>query len=355
VIGVGAVDRAATTYIAGHRGLVGSAVWRALQVAGFAELVGQTSAELDLRDRAATFEFFHAVRPRCVVLAAARVGGIGANAARPVEFLSDNVLIQTNVLDAALAVRVPRLLFLGSSCVYPRLAPQPIAEEALLGGPLEPTNEAYAIAKIAGLLQVRAVRRQHGLPWISAMPCNLYGPGDNVDPGTGHVLPALLHRAHEATVAGAPTLSVWGSGRPRREFLHVDDLAQACLQLLDHYDEDIAINVGTGTDVAIAELARTICAVVGFGGQLVFDPDRPDGTPCKRLDVSRLSVLGFRPRIGLTEGIRSTYDWYRSTLPAAPGPPAAAARPAPPGQPGGSVLPAQAGQPGRSVGAGRDS
>jgi GDP-L-fucose synthase len=308
------IHRGTRVFVAGHRGLVGSAVWRALRAAGFGDLVGMGSGELDLRERGAVFDFFRAVRPGCVVLAAARVGGIGANAAAPVEFLSDNVRIQTNVLDAALAIRVPRLLFLGSSCVYPKWTEQPIREEALLDGPLEPTNEAYAIAKIAGLVQVRAVRRQHGLGWISAMPTNLYGPGDNFDPATGHVLPALLRRAHEAAAAGAPDLVVWGSGTPRREFMHCDDLALALLGLLDDYDDDVAINVGTGADVTIAELARTVCRVVGFGGRLVFDPGRPDGTPRKLLDVSRLRALGFRPRIGLEDGIRSTYEWYRASV-----------------------------------------
>jgi GDP-L-fucose synthase len=307
------IDRGVRVYVAGHRGLVGGAVWRALTAAGFGDLVGVGSAELDLRERAAVFDFFRAVRPGCVVLAAARVGGIGANVAAPVEFLSDNVRIQTNVLDAALATRVPRLLFLGSSCVYPKWTEQPIAEEALLGGALEPTNEAYAIAKIAGLVQVRAVRRQYGLSWIAAMPTNLYGPGDNFDPATGHVLPALLRRAHEAVAAGARDLVVWGSGTPRREFLHCDDLARALLVLLDGYDGDVAINVGAGEDVTIAELARTVCRVVGFGGRLIFDPGRPDGTPRKLLDVSRLRGLGFRPRIGLAEGIASTYEWYRAS------------------------------------------
>jgi GDP-L-fucose synthase len=308
------IDRGVRVFVAGHRGLVGAAVWRALGAAGFGDLVGVGSAELDLRERGAVFEFFRAVRPGCVVLAAARVGGIGANAARPVEFLSDNVRIQTNVLDAALELRVPRLLFLGSSCVYPKWTEQPIVEEALLGGPLEPTNEAYAIAKIAGLLQVRAVRREYGLGWISAMPTNLYGPGDDFDPATGHVLPALLRRAHEAKLAGARQLVVWGSGTPRREFLHCDDLARALLTLLDDYDDDVAVNVGTGVDVTIAELAGIVRDVVGYAGELVFDPGRPDGTPRKLLDVSRLAALGFRPRIGLADGIRSTYEWYRASL-----------------------------------------
>jgi GDP-L-fucose synthase len=305
------------TFVAGHRGLVGSAVWRRLVAEGFTGLVGRTSAELDLRDRDGTFQFFRTARPRCVVLAAARVGGIMANATRPVEFLSDNLRIQTNVLDAALAVRVPRLLFLGSSCVYPKHARQPITEDALLSGPLESTNDAYAIAKIAGIIQVQAVRRQHGLAWISAMPTNLYGPGDNFDPATAHVLPALLRRTHEACAAGAPRLTVWGTGRPRREFLHVDDLARACLVLLERYDGDAPINLGTGVDVTIGDLARIIASTVGFTGELAFDPTKPDGTPRKVLDVSRQTALGFRPVIGLSAGIRSTYDWYRETTLAA--------------------------------------
>jgi GDP-L-fucose synthase len=306
------VDRAATTYVAGHRGLVGSAVWRHLAAAGFTDLVGRTSAELDLRDREATFAFVESVRPEAVVLAAARVGGIGANASEPVDFLSDNLRIQVNVLDAALAAGVPRLLFLGSSCIYPRQAPQPIREEALLTGPLEPTNDAYAIAKIAGILHVQAVRRQHGLRWISAMPTNLYGPGDSFDLERSHVLPALLRRLSEAAEAGAPEVVVWGTGTPRREFLHVDDLARACLLLLDSYDGAAPVNVGTGTDVTIAELAETIARVVGYRGRIVFDPSRPDGTPRKLLDVSRLRALGFTPSLGLEEGVRSTYEWYRA-------------------------------------------
>jgi GDP-L-fucose synthase len=306
----GLVDRSAVTYVAGHRGLAGSAIWRRLRADGFSRLVGRDSADLDLRDRAATFRFFEAVRPGCVVAAAARVGGILANSTRPVEFLSDNLRIQTNVLDAALQVGVPRLLFLGSSCVYPKHAAQPIGEDALLTGPLEPTNEAYAIAKIAGILQVRAVRRQHRLSWISAMPTNLYGPGDDFDSATGHVLPALLARTHEAGRAGAATLTVWGTGRPRREFLHADDLARACALLLGRYDGDQPINVGTGVDVSIRELAEIIAGAVGYSGGLVFDPTKPDGTPRKVLDVSRLAALGFRPEIGLAEGVRSTYAWY---------------------------------------------
>ena len=304
------LDRTAATYVAGHRGLVGSAVCRRLRAAGFTRLLVRSSAELDLRDRAATLAFFEATRPRCVVLAAARVGGILANASRPVDFLSDNLRIQLNVLDAALAVGVPRLLFLGSSCIYPRDSAQPIAEHALLTGPLEPTNEAYAIAKIAGILQVQAARRQHGVSWICAMPANLYGPGDNFDLDTAHVLPALLRRMHEAALAGAGDLVVWGTGTPRREFLHADDLARACLLLLDRYDDAAPVNVGVGADVTIRELAELVAGVVGYRGRLVFDPSKPDGVPRKLLDGSRLSALGFRPEIRLPEGVRATYRWY---------------------------------------------
>jgi GDP-L-fucose synthase len=288
-------------------------VWRHLAAAGFTDLVGRTSAELDLRDRDATSAFFETVRPRTVVLAAARVGGILANATEPVDFLSDNLRIQLNVLDAALAVGVPRLLFLGSSCIYPRRAPQPIREDALLTGPLEPTNDAYAIAKIAGIVHVQAARRQHRVHWVSAMPTNLYGPGDSFDLRRSHVLPGLLRRISAAAAQSAPEVTVWGTGTPRREFLHVDDLARACLLLLDAYDSDEPVNVGTGTDVTIRELAETIARVVDFRGRLVFDPTKPDGTPRKLLDVSRLTALGFVPSIGLEDGIRSTYEWYRST------------------------------------------
>jgi GDP-L-fucose synthase len=307
------VDRAARTYIAGHRGLVGSALWRHFAAAGFADLVGRTSAELDLRDRSATFGFFEAQRPRTVVLAAARVGGIMANATEPVDFLSDNLRIQVNVLDAALATGVDRLLFLGSSCIYPKLAAQPIREDALLTGPLEPTNDAYAIAKIAGILHVQAARRQHGVRWVSAMPTNLYGPGDEFDPERSHVLPGLLRRFALAAQAGDPEVVVWGTGTPRREFLHVDDLARACLTILDSYDDPVPVNVGVGADVTIRELAATIARVVGYRGRITFDPGRPDGTPRKLLDVSRLAALGFAPRVGLEEGIRATYEWWRAS------------------------------------------
>jgi len=297
-------------YVAGHRGLVGSAVWRHLRAQGFTRLVGAGSDELDLRDARAVEVFMAVHRPRVVVLAAARVGGIMANATYPADFLADNLRIQLNVLESAHRVGVERLLFLGSSCIYPRLAPQPIPESALLGGALEPTNDAYAIAKIAGLLHVRAMRRQHGHAWISAMPTNLYGPGDSFDLATSHVLPALLRRFHEAAGGGGP-VTLWGSGTPRREFLHVDDLAAACLFLLENHDDDEHVNVGTGTDVTIAELAALIARTVGYDGPVLWDGDKPDGTPRKLLDVSRLTALGWQARIGLEEGLATTYAWYR--------------------------------------------
>jgi GDP-L-fucose synthase len=311
---VGPIDRDAKVYVAGHRGLVGSAIWRHLESEGFTRLLGRTSGELDLRDHDEVDAFFEAERPDVVILAAAKVGGIGANSTYPADFISDNLRIQGSVLDAALAQRVPRLLFLGSSCIYPKLAPQPIHEDALLTGLLEPTNDAYAIAKIAGILHVQAIRRQHGLPWISAMPTNLYGPGDNFSVENSHVLPALVRRIHEAQQTGAPEVVVWGTGSPRREFLHVDDLARACLHLLENYDDAQHINVGTGEDVTIRELAETIESVVGYDGSLGWDTSKPDGTPRKLLDVSRIKALGWEPRIGLREGIASTYDWYREHL-----------------------------------------
>jgi GDP-L-fucose synthase len=297
-------------YVAGHGGLVGSAVWRHLEAQGFTDLVGRSSAELDLRDREAVWGFFAEQQPQVVVLAAARVGGIWANATLPADFLSDNLRIQVNVLDAAAAHGVQRLLFLGSSCIYPRLAPQPIPESALLTGPLEPTNDAYAIAKIAGILQVQALRRQHGLSYLSAMPTNLYGPGDSFSPTGSHVLPALIRRFHEAKVTGAPSVTLWGTGTPRRELLHVDDLARACLVLLEQYDDPEPVNVGTGTDVTIAELAALVASVVGYAGSIEWDPTRPDGTPRKLLDTSRVQELGWSAEIALEPGIRSTYAWY---------------------------------------------
>ncbi len=307
----GALDRSATFYVAGHRGLVGSAIWRQLEREGFEDLVGRSSSELDLRDRAAVFAFFAEHKPRYVVLAAAKVGGIMANNTYPVDFLSENLQIQLNVMDAALEHGVERLLFLGSSCIYPRLAPQPIHEDSLLTGHLEPTNDAYAIAKIAGILQVQAVRRQYGLPWISAMPTNLYGPGDNFSPQGSHLLPALIRRYDEAVRDGLDEVTNWGTGTPRRELLHVDDMAEACLHLMEHYDGAQQVNVGTGRDTTIAELAAVVAEVVGFEGKTHWDTSKPDGTPQKLLDVSKLAEAGWTARIGLTEGIRSTVDWYR--------------------------------------------
>ena len=257
------LDRTSTTYIAGHRGLVGSAIWRKFSDAGFDALVGKASRDLDLRDRSNVFEFFSHARPRYVVLAAAKVGGILANSTYPVDFLSDNLRIQTNIMDAALEFGTERLLFLGSSCIYPKMAPQPIAESSLLTGHLEPTNDAYAIAKIAGILGVQAVRRQYGRPWISAMPTNLYGPGDNFSPTGSHVLPALIRRYDEAVRSGADTVTNWGSGAPRRELLHVDDMAAACLHLMDTYDSSEQVNVGTGRDLTIKEVAALVAEAVG--------------------------------------------------------------------------------------------
>jgi GDP-L-fucose synthase len=305
-----ALDRRARVYVAGHRGLAGSAIWRALSAAGFGDLVGARSSEVDLRDRAATFDYLLSTRPGVVVLAAARVGGIVANSTYPAEFLSENLQIQVNVMDAAQAAGVQRLLFLGSSCIYPKFAEQPIRESSLLTGALEPTNDAYAIAKIAGIMQVQAHRRQYGVRWISAMPTNLYGPGDNFDPENSHVLPALIRRFHEATASGAASVVLWGSGTPRREFLHVDDLGRAIVDLLDGYDDPETINVGVGEDVTIRELAETVADVVGFTGETVQDTSRPDGTPRKLLDVTRLRGLGWEPRIPLREGIASTYRWF---------------------------------------------
>ena len=306
-----ALDRTAPFYIAGHRGLVGSAIWRRLEAKGFENLIGRSSSELDLRDRDAVFGFFAKEKPRNVVLAAAKVGGIMANNTYPVDFLSENLRIQVNVLDAALEHGVERLLFLGSSCIYPKLAPQPIKEEYLLTGHLEPTNDAYAIAKIAGILQIQAVRRQYGLPWISAMPTNLYGPRDNFSPQGSHVLPALIRRYDEARRDGIESVTNWGTGSPRREFLHVDDMASACVHLLENYDGADQVNVGTGHDSTIKEIAQIVAEEVGYTGRIEWDTSKPDGTPRKLLDTTKLRESGWEPSIGLREGIASTIAWYR--------------------------------------------
>lgn len=307
----GPLPRDSRVYVAGHRGLVGSAIWRRLESEGFTDLLGRTSSEVDLRERDSVFDLFATEKPEHVVLAAAKVGGILANDTYPVDFLSENLRIQLNVMDAALEHGVDRLLFLGSSCIYPKLAPQPIHEDALMTGHLEPTNDAYAIAKIAGILQVQAVRRQHGRPWISAMPTNLYGPGDNFSPQGSHVLPALIRRYDEARAARTPMVTNWGTGTPRREFLHVDDMADACLHLLDHYDAPRQVNVGTGRDATIKEIADLVAEVVGYEGATEWDTTKPDGTPQKLLDVSTLASAGWSARIGLREGLESTVAWYR--------------------------------------------
>lgn len=310
----GELDRDATFYVAGHRGLVGSAITRRLETGGFSKVVGRTSAELDLRNRREVFEFIGSVKPRYVVLAAARVGGILANNNYPVDFLSDNLRIQVNVLDAAREHGVERLLFLGSSCIYPKFAPQPIREDSLLTGHLEPTNDAYAIAKIAGIIHVQAVRRQYGLPWISAMPTNLYGPHDNFSPTTSHVLPAMIRRYDEAASSGAKTVTNWGTGSPRREFLHADDMADACLHLLENYDGPEQVNIGTGTDLTIREIAYIVADAVGYRGETQWDTSKPDGTPQKLLDVSKLTASGWKPKISLEDGIANTVRWYRENL-----------------------------------------
>lgn len=306
----GALDRGAKIYIAGHRGLVGSAIWRHLQEQGFKSLVGATSGEVDLRDRQVTFEFFGRERPDVVIDAAARVGGILANNTYPADILSDNLRIQVNVMDAAGETGVERLLFLASSCIYPKFAEQPIRESSLLTGALEPTNDAYAIAKIAGIVQVQANRRQYGRRWISAMPTNIYGSNDNFDPQSSHVLPSLIRRFHEAKESSAREVVLWGSGTPRREFLHAGDLAAASLFLLENYDSPDTINVGVGEDMTIRELAEIVADVVGYEGELVQDPSKPDGTPRKLLDVSRINDLGWKAAIPLRDGIVATYLWF---------------------------------------------
>jgi len=296
-------------FVAGHRGMVGSALVRRLARED-CEVLAVARSELDLLDQAGVRRWMSEHRPDAVVMAAAKVGGILANDTLPVDFLYENLVVQTNIVEAALRSEVQKLLFLGSSCIYPKFAPQPIPEEALLTGPLEPTNEWYAVAKIAGLKLCQAYRRQHGVDYISAMPTNLYGPGDNFDLASSHVVPALMRKAHEAKRAGDKAIAVWGSGRPRREFLHVDDAADALVWLLENYSDDSHVNVGSGEDITIAELARTIVSVAGAEAEITFDPTKPDGTPRKLMDVSRLFATGWRPHYSLRGGLEQTYAWF---------------------------------------------
>ncbi|MEI6247164.1 MAG: GDP-L-fucose synthase [Verrucomicrobiota bacterium] len=304
------MDCTAKIYVAGHRGMVGSAIVRALQAAGHTQVIVRTSVEVDLRDSAQVQEFYAQERPTYVIMAAARVGGIHHNASAPYDFLFDNLMMAANVIDGARHVGVQKLLFLGSSCIYPKFAPQPIQEAALLTGPLEVTNEAYAVAKIAGIKLCTFARQQYGCDFISAMPCNLYGLGDNFSLQNSHVLPALIRKMHEAKLRGDAQLMLWGTGTPLREFLHADDVASACLLLMDRYAEAGHINIGSGEELSIRALAEKVATIVGFAGQLEFDPALPDGTPRKLMDVARIKNLGWTPRIGLDEGIRGVYAWY---------------------------------------------
>jgi len=306
------MDKSDKIFVSGHHGMVGSAVMRRLQADGFKNLLIRDRSELDLMDESAVAKFFLKEKPTIVICAAAKVGGIQANNDYPVQFLLDNLRIQNNVIRSAYDSEVRKLLFLGSSCIYPKLAPQPIPETALLSGPLEPTNEAYAIAKIAGIKLCQAYCREYGANFISAMPTNLYGPNDNFDLETSHVLAALIRKAHEARMRNDQRLIVWGTGKPRREFLHVDDLASACLLLLEKYDSPDIVNVGYGEDISIRELAELICEVLGFDGELAWDSSKPDGTPRKLLDLSKLRALGWKPAISLRDGIARTYQWFRA-------------------------------------------
>jgi GDP-L-fucose synthase len=310
------MDRASRIFLAGHGGLVGSAIRRRLELEGYTHLILRSRRELDLRDQISVDTFFSRERPEYVFLAAAKVGGILANSRYPADFITDNLRIQTNVIDAAYRNGVKKLEFLGSSCIYPKFAPQPIKEEHMLTGELEPTNEPYAIAKIAGIRMLQAYRQQHGFNGISLMPTNLYGPGDNFNLETSHVLPALLRKFHEARSQGAPEVVLLGTGSPRREFLHVDDLADAAIHLMSHYDGESIINVGVGKDIAIRELAEIMREITDYQGKIVFDASRPDGTPRKILDTSRLTALGWQPTIRLREGIEKTYRWYLAQEPA---------------------------------------
>jgi GDP-L-fucose synthase len=306
------LDRSAPFYVAGHRGMVGSAIFRHLEAKGFTNVFGRTSSELDLRDRSAVFAFFESTKPKYVVLAAAKVGGILANDTYPADFLSENLQIQVNVMDAALEHDVERLLFLGSSCIYPKFAPQPIREDSLMTGHLESTNDAYAVAKIAGITQVQAIRRQHNKKWISAMPTNLYGPGDNYSEKGSHVLPAMIRRYETARLEGQEEIINWGSGQPMREFLYVDDLAEASLFLMENYDGPSQVNVGVGEDLTIKELAELVAEEIGYLGATKWDTSKPDGTPRKLLDVSMLNELGWKAKTSLREGIRLAIADFRS-------------------------------------------
>ncbi|PAW81882.1 MAG: GDP-fucose synthetase [Spartobacteria bacterium Tous-C9RFEB] len=304
------MNKESKIFVAGHRGMVGSSILRRLQAEGFTQILTRNRSDLDLLDRTSVRRFFEMERPEIVFDAAARVGGIIANSEKPVEFLIENLTIQNNVIQAAADFGAAKLLFLGSSCIYPKLAPQPISEDSLLTGPLEPTNDAYALAKIAGIKLCQAYAKQCGKNFISAMPTNLYGPNDNFDLRTSHVLPALIRKVHEAKASGARSVSVWGTGTPRREFLHVDDLADACLFLLKNYDSPEIVNIGCGEDVSIRELAETIRETLGFDGDLVFDTSKPDGTPRKLLNIEKIRSLGWPPRIPLREGILDAYAWF---------------------------------------------
>jgi GDP-L-fucose synthase len=304
------IDRSSRVFVAGHRGLVGSAIMRRLDASGFTNVLTATRDQLDLRDQAEVNHWFKANRPDHVFLVAGTVGGIMANSTRPAEFIYDNMMIHATVVHAAYLFGATKLMYLGSSCIYPREAPQPMSEDALLTGLLEPTNEPYAIAKIAGIKLCQAYRRQYGCNFISGMPTNLYGPMDNFDLASSHVLPALMRKFHDAKVEGRAEVEIWGSGSPKREFLHVDDLADACLFMMEHYDDESHLNIGTGVDVSIRELAETVRTIVHPEATLVFDPTKPDGTPRKLLDVSRLSALGWSAHTGLDDGIRSTYEWF---------------------------------------------
>ena len=311
-----AISRNARVYVAGHRGLVGSAIWRHLQQQGFSQLIGKSRSELDLLDAAAVREFYHREKPEYVLIAAAKVGGILANSSQPVDFLYNNLTIQNHLIHGAYEAGVKKLLFLGSSCIYPKLAPQPLKEEALLTGPLEPTNQWYAVAKIAGIKLCEALRQQYGCNFISAMPTNMYGPNDNYDLNSSHVLPALIRKFHDAKIARAHSVTCWGSGSPLREFLYSDDLAAACLFLMENYNDAQFINVGCGEELTIRDLANLIKGIVGYPGEIVWDTSKPDGTPRKIMDSSRLFALGWRPKVNMRDGIQTAYADFQKKFPA---------------------------------------